>query len=411
MTERPRPRRARMELLVRGQDGQGFEVRQISSSAGFVQMRPQRVEWFELAEVTSRVDKHHRFILRNTRSDRYLLLTEREQFLWEQMNGRTSLQEMATTFLLKYGQFDFDIIPNLIRKLVQADLLTMTPASRLRRALARNRRRRLIHILESALTGLERVNISSRRVQPLFTGLYRWGGFLLFSPVAVIVCVILLGLGAVAAMPLWRDAEVIAAGLGTHPFLALLAVKLLLLLSVAAHQFVHGLALVHYGRRVREFGFTFLHGFVPTFYVDVTDIFMASRRARVVTAVSGTLVHLALGCLWFVVAWQSAPGFLQAFAATSGVLQLQTFVIALYPFCFVEMDGYHVLVDVLGVPMLKQDALAFVGALLRGRRRGRRGLMPWTREKSVWVGYVALSVLSIAAFVAFNLWLVVRAVA
>ena len=36
------------------------------------------------------------------------------------------------------------------------------------------------------------------------------------------------------------------------------------------------LALVHYRRRVREFGFTFLHGFVPTFYVDVTDIFMAA---------------------------------------------------------------------------------------------------------------------------------------
>jgi putative peptide zinc metalloprotease protein len=399
-----------MELLVRGDEGQGFEVREISSAAGYVQMRPLRVEDFELAEVTSRVDQRHRFILRNTRSDRYLLLTEREQFLWEQMNGQTSLQEMATAYLLKYGQFDFDIIPHLIRKLVQANLLTMTPASRLRRALARNRRKRLVQVMEMALTGLERVNVSSRRVQALFTGLYRWGGFLVFTPIAILACLVLVVLGAAASVVLWRNAEVVAAGLGAHPVWALLIIKGLLLLSVALHQVVHALALVHYGRRVREFGFTFLHGFVPTFYVDVTDIFMASRRARVVTAVSGTLVHLLLGCLCFVVAWRSAPGFVQAFAAASGMLQLQTFVIALYPFCFIEMDGYHVLVDVLGVPTLKQDAMAFVAAVLRGRRRGRRGLRPWTREKSVWVGYVGLSTASIAAFLIFNVWMVVRAV-
>jgi putative peptide zinc metalloprotease protein len=155
---------------------------------------------------------------------------------------------------------------------------------------------------------------------------------------------------------------------------------------------------------VREFGFTFLHGFVPTFYVDVTDIFMASRRARVITAVSGAAVHLVLGSIWFIIADRSSPGFTQAFAAASGMIQLQAFVLALYPFCFIEMDGYHVLVDALGVPTLKQDALAYVGRLLHGARLG--GL---TREKALWLGYVALSGLSIAAFIAFNVWLIVRA--
>src|SRR2546422_7487661 len=37
-------------------------------------------------------------------------------------------------------------------------------------------------------------------------------------------------------------------------------------------------ALPIYRRRVREFGFAFLHGFVPTFYVDVTDIDRKSTR-------------------------------------------------------------------------------------------------------------------------------------
>ena len=138
--------------------------------------------------------------------------------------------------------------------------------------------------------------------------------------------------------------------------------------------------------------------------MDVTDVFMASRRARVVTAISGALVHLVLGSLWIIVALQAPPGFLQSFAAASGMIQWQAFVVASYPFCFIEMDGYHVLVDVLGVPTLKSDAMGYVASLLRGRAS-----RPDTREEWLWIAYVVLSVVSIIGFIAFNVWLVAHA--
>jgi len=408
MTEKTIPHRAKLELLVRKTDGDGesFEVKEVRSAVAFVQLRPQRVEpeAYELAGVASRVSGQQNFILKNRLTERYLLLSEPEKFLWEQMDGRTSLQDLATTYVLRYGEFDFEIIPALIRKLQRAQLLVLVPVSRLRKVLARNRTRRIAKMLESALLVLERINISSRRVDGFFRGLYRWGGFLLFTPMAAILCGLLAVAGIVAGGRLWHEAGEVAAGLGAHPVLAILSVKVLFLLTVGAHQLVHGLALSHYGRRVREFGFTFLHGFVPTFYVDVTDVFMTSRRARVVTAISGALVHLVLGSLWFLVALQSAPGFLQAFAAASGLIQWQAFVIASYPFCFIEMDGYHVLVDVLGVPTLKSDAMGYVGLLLRGRAS-----KPDTREEWLWIAYVGLSVLSIIGFIAFNVWLIAHA--
>ena len=70
------------------------------------------------------------------------------------------------------------------------------------------------------------------------------------------------------------------------------------------------------------------------------------------------------------------------------------------------MDGYHVFVDLLGVPTLKHDALSYAAALLGGRARLR-----WGRLEGLWLAYVALSTLSIAAFLAFNVWLIVRAIA
>ena len=409
MTEGAVPRRAKLELLVRKPDGdgqgEGFEVREVGSATAFVQLRPQRVpaDTYELAEVPSKVSGQANFILKNRQTERYLLLSEPERFLWDQMDGHTSLQDLATAFVLRYGEFDFEIIPSLIRKLQRAQLLVLTPSSRLRKVLARNRAHRIAQIVEGGLLVLERINVSSRRVDVVFKRLYRWGGFLFFTPLAVIVCALLAIAGLVAGVRLWQE-ESVMSGFGARPIIGVLSVKLLFLLTVAAHQMLHGLALIHYGRRVREFGFTFLHGFVPTFYVDVTDVFMTSRRARVVTAISGALVHLVLGSLWFLLALQTSNGFVRAFAAASGMIQWQAFVIALYPFCFIEMDGYHVLVDVLGVPTLKGDAMGYVGALARGRASA-----PATREEWLWLGYVLLSVLSVGAFIAFNVWLVLHA--
>jgi putative peptide zinc metalloprotease protein len=407
MTPEQPPRRAKLELLVRAPDEESFEVREVSSGSAFAQSRPQRLppEAWELVEVPSRVIRERSFILKNTTTDAFLLLSEPERFLWERMDGRTSLQEIATAYVLRYGEFDFEIIPTLIRKLQLAGLLTFHPTSRLRRVLARSRSKRLARAAERVLFGLERIRISSHGVEPFFRALYRGGGFLLFTPLAAVACVLLAVAGLVAGVGVWRSAHAIMAGFGSHPVLGVIAVKILLLLTIAMHQSVHALACIHYGRRVREFGFTFLHGFVPTFFVDTTDIFMASRRARVVTAVSGALVHLVLGSAWFLLAAGSSPGFAQAFAAASGLVQWQAFVLALYPFCFIEMDGYHVLVDVLGVPNLKQDALSYFASWVR------HGLgWPGTREERLWLGYVGLSLASLGSFVVFNVWLIVRSV-
>ena len=42
-------------------------------------------------------------------TERYLLLSEPERFLWDGMDGHTSLQDLATAYVLRYGEFDFDV--------------------------------------------------------------------------------------------------------------------------------------------------------------------------------------------------------------------------------------------------------------------------------------------------------------
>ncbi len=403
-----RPKRARLELLVRQADGDGFEVREIPSAVAYLRSRPQRIpaaDW-EMARLPYATQGVVTYALKNTRTEQIIQITEAEKFLWEEMDGRASLQEIATAYLLRYGSFDFEIIPTLIVKLLRADLLTMRPVSRLRAVLARNRRNAAARAMEGTLHALERLTVASRRAHDVFARVYRYGGFLLFSPWALLALIVMVGLGAWSAVRIWAELGDVTHGLAQHPLIAILLVKVVFWLTVINHQVIHALACVHYRRRVREFGFTILHGFIPTFYADVTDIFMASRRARIVNAVAGPLFHLFLGAFCFWIATMLSPGLFQGFLAASAILQLQSFFISLYPFCFLEMDGYHILVEWLGIPTLNDDAVRFVRESLWARLRSLDSL---TRREGIYVAYFALSLVSVTGFVLATLWLLVRA--
>ena len=402
-----KPKRAKIELLVRSEAGDDFQVTKVESSLAYRQARPQRIPdgQIEVAEMRSNVRRSTTYMVKNRVTEKYIELSEPEYFLWNQMNGRTSVEELAVAYVLKFGAFDFDIIHALIDKLQRAELLTMRPISRLRAMLAANRKNPAARAAEATLKALDRLTVGSRTAHDAFTRVYRYGAFLMFTPVGLALLALVTLLGFKGTREIWQDSSDLYAGFGEHPVIALLLVKVFFFLTLILHQMLHALALVHYGRRVKEFGFTMLHGFLPTFYADVTDVFMGSRRARIVTGISGPMVHLFLGSLYIYLASQCGPGLLKSFLVASAILQSQSLFFSLYPFCFLEMDGYHVLVDWLGLPRLKSESIAFVnGGLWRRLRAGGR----FTREEVVFVGYVALSITSIAAFVGLNVWFFVH---
>jgi hypothetical protein len=121
------PKRTRIELLVRSEAGDAFQTREVPSASAYLESRPQRIPEpdYELARQPTSIQGTTAYVLKNRRTEDYLMLTEQEKFLWEQMDGRASLQEIATAYVLEYGAFDFEAIPALIANLRRAELLTM----------------------------------------------------------------------------------------------------------------------------------------------------------------------------------------------------------------------------------------------------------------------------------------------
>ncbi len=71
----------------------------------------------------------------------------------------------------------------------------------------------------------------------------------------------------------------------------------------------------------------------------------------------------------------------------------------LYPFNFLEMDGYNILADLLAMPTLRQHAMRLLPTLPRRLLRGPQLL------KSEWIeaGYLVVCFVSVLAYVVLHL--------
>jgi hypothetical protein len=110
---------------------------------------------------------------------------------------------------------------------------------------------------------------------------------------------------------------------------------------------------------VKGVGISFLDGIVPAFYVDVSDMLMAGRWARIGVALSGPWTNLLLAGLCGLAAalLPGPPSDLLLLLADANVLLA---LYTLWPFHGLEEDGYHALVDLTRVSAIRERSSALV---------------------------------------------------
>jgi len=392
---------AKLQLLTRTAGNAGFQIHEIESSQAYLGYRPQRMptETWEITAQPQSPDGRRNFILKNLQRDRYLLIDSQESFLWALFDGCHSLEEIARSFYHRFGAFDYAIIRQLLAKLYQAGLLVERENLALQRSLSRHQARLWAMGLSTVARCWRRLSFTIPNADRFCATLYRYGGFLLFHAVTLAITVIIALLAGAAAIHLSAQAMQFTKTLSAKPWLTT-GVMLASLVAVSTmHVTVHALACKAYNRRVREIGFFLLQGVLPTFYADVTDIFMSTRRARVIVDLAGPLVELFLGSVAFLAAYQAGPGFSQALLFGVGVLLWEGALLNLYPFNFLEMDGYNIVADLLAMPTLRQQALALAPQLHR-RLLQPRGL---TKAEWIQITYLLLCAVSVLIYLIAHL--------
>ena len=306
----------------------------------------------------------------------YIRLDPADVALFELMDGRRSVQEVLVAHLERSGVFALERLSRLTSALRANGFFGEAPPALYEKLRARRARRDPLVRASRLLHRLVLWDIAHwSNAHGFVDVLYRAGGRLAFTRVGASLLVAF----SVAGLAVWIN----ELGANRHQLvtidgsyvLGILALVVLQVLSITIHEAGHALAIRHFGRHIRRCGVAMYYLF-PCFYVDSTDMSLGSRRERVIVSLAGPFGGLSVGAACAIVAAADPGGLVGGIAFKSASLFVFQFVLNLLP--ILELDGYHVLVDALEAPFLRQRALGFVrGPALRKLRRRQR----WSREE------------------------------
>lgn len=130
------------------------------------------------------------------------------------------------------------------------------------------------------------------------------------------------------------------------------------------HELAHGLAIKHWGGRIKEAGLVFLI-FIPIPYVDASSSSrFSSKWQRMMVAGAGIWVELVLSAIAFFVWQQASPGVVKLVAFDVMVLGAgSTLLFNANP--LLRFDGYYLLADSIEIPNLSTRANRYCSYLIR----------------------------------------------
>jgi len=379
-----------IELLIR--EKQGFHIESLHSSSHFLKTKPRRIAEVEIRHLRTRPSQPDSYLLKNTKNDRYLRMSARDMLLWNLLDGAHSVYDIAAAFFAEHGSFDFESIHTFLARLRDNSLLESQKLGVLREVSYR------LGFLGRLLYFLVRTEYSFKNLDSILTTVYRRGVRLLFTWPALLLMVVLSLVGFFFFWKVVNTGEHSLFLVSESILLGLVFLLLVFVISTAVHESAHALTCKHYGRAVKRGGFLLDFG-RPVFFADTTDIWMASKKARIATYLAGPFSSIVLA---------GAASMLAYFSPAAGLnsllikLAFFSYILGLFHLCpvvLLETDGYRVLMEFLGIPGLKSKSLGFLRKdLFIKMRRGSR----LTKREVTLVIFAVVSVLTLSGIMSLT---------
>lgn len=360
-------------------------------------MKPVRISGWALKELKTTQGEAY-WVLKLTDGDQYLRLNEQQVFLWNQMDGMHSLQDLAVSMFVNYKNLAIGSLMDFVNQLEQKGfLLDEGGVDVYQSAGVQIERRSLYYPIKRLGRALLRSEFSFRNVDRFFSVLYRFVGSVVFSRLFLGGLVLIMVLGVPAYVALAMRGELSLLGNPGSAWLGLATLWLAQLVAFFLHESAHALTTKHYGRTVRRGGIGMYLG-MPAFFVDTTDIWMEARSPRILVTWAGPMAGFVLGGLVSLVLLFSPPTTWAGIGYQFATFCMLGSLVNLNP--LVKYDGYFILMDWLEIPLLREKSFRFVRQDLFKRLQDRVRL---SREEKIYTIYGA----GAAIFTAFSIVLVV----
>jgi len=334
-------------------------------------------------EVAALANRHGQpyYVLRSP-TPRYLRLDPLDYALWQRMDGRATVREIAVAHFQARGAFVADRLARLVRELRAGGFLGSAPldlqATAERHLAALSWVGRAASLLGRAVS-IELFRL--RSADALFETAYGRFGWVLYSWPARIAWIVLIVVGLVVWWRQVLSAEHVLFKTNGSYTLGLITLAFLDTLGVGLHEIAQGLTIKRHGRRINGAGLLLYCG-VPVAYVESSDVWMADRRQRMAASLSGPYAMLVLGGALALIAAPLDGTEMGAFLFKGASIWIANAFFNFLP--ILDLDGYFVLVDYLELPALRANSVHFVRDELVAKLRAGATL---TRDERVYTAF------------------------
>lgn len=356
--------------------------------------KPKREERVQVAH-TQTAKGEAAYILHNPDSHTYLEIDAQNYFLWELMDGEHELGAIAMAYYAEYSAFPFDRLSQLITQLESNYLLEGT-SPKSAQAPASEEASRVKRFADNAFQR----EFNWQNADEFFGRFYRRVGWIFYTRPGLIVLGLITLVGIACFVYLrWAKGYRLFRVSESYGW-AIIVVILASYFVLFWHESGHGLTCKSFGRSIRKAGLMFFYG-KPTFYVDVSDMWMAPRGQRIWVSLAGPIMNLLAGSILAILTM------LLSSSKGAQVLFISAFVAYLYAFLnlnpLLEYDGYYILIDWMNTQRLRQNSFTFVRKDLLAKIRTQAR---FTREETMYSVYGVLASVwtVVAVLIAVYLW-------
>lgn len=288
-------------------------------------------------------------ILKNTENGRYFKLSNRGQFIWQQLNGKQTMQEITLILAEKFNVFAPDVVAALISKLASAGFIENVEVST---EINLSKQPIWVRVMERTRRLLEaRVTIGD--ADKWITKFYTRGIRFLFTSLGQTILALLAIIGIATFVATTSNVIEIFQKNSQLWWVILLLIPFTIF-STALHELGHAFATKAFGYEVHYMGVGW-YWFGPVAFADTSDIWLSTRWPRIAVNLAGVYTDVVIAGISALLIFLIHNIYCQAFF---WLFALFTYVSAFRMMSpFLELDGYFVLMDLLEQPQLRQRAV------------------------------------------------------
>lgn len=287
-------------------------------------------------------------VLKDPIRNQYLQLNEEGWYVWKQLNGRLSVQDIYKQFAAEFNRSDPQEVIKIINTLIDAgfasaDVMQAGEISTSKR--------------EAKQTIAERFHwiYAIKKSDTKFDKLYRYGGFVFFNiPSLVLTSIIIIAGLYFFSSTLNLTLHAIHNKTGLFFFLIWVAFICSILSLI--NPIAKALMIKRFNHSVPRFTINWQY-ILPRAFVDTSDIWLSSRLPRMMTMLSGLMATLLLASLLTLFVYFYPSSSLMLTASLCSIILYFLALRSLDP--LLDSDGYLAISNALDAHKLRETALAF----------------------------------------------------